>query len=281
MSDPEALAALVGATRRELAAVMAQRAEAEADFAAQREACVAGVPSVSLSHWLMFVLPANRVSRLLEETREDSAKLKDLGAKLDVATHTVQSLVVPPCRPFLCEKLPNLSVYSLHLPLPCPGCRTVPWTPAITVKHKHDVEVVCKVSDEAFGGCSVCGVTSPSLSLTLATDVEAERFTASVDPECIQVRMPFFYPGSVSSAHAGTFVGGDEAPALRDPSASLSCRCVASLSLHCAVAGCGSGGQGADVMAGAVCVFWMCVGVHFAAVCCAVTALRHWCPRVP
>jgi hypothetical protein len=118
-------------------------------------------------------------------------------------------------------------VYSLHVPISCPCCHSIHWKPSVTVKDKTKVEVLVTTDVEEFSGCGLCGRMAYSVNLKLATDVEAEKFTASVDRDGILIRMPFYYPGSVKSAHAGSSSTTMECEALKSPTSQLCCRCFA------------------------------------------------------
>jgi hypothetical protein len=163
------------------------------------------------------------VAELQAATRDDRARLAALGSTLDNSTAELQAALVPKCAAMLLEKMPNLSVFVLHLPLACAACRLLPWQPSITVREKIHVDIVCGLNASVGAGCNVCGQATISTSLALSTPVEAEKFSASVDPECILIRMPFFYPGSVKTTHGASFVTTAETAALRSNTVPLAC----------------------------------------------------------
>ena len=118
------------------------------------------------------------------------------------------------------------NVYCLHLPIMCLGCREVAWTPSITVTDKKHVEIVCKPNQEGSSGCAVCGVVTMRHVFDVQTEVEAGKFSATVDRDCILIRMPFFYPGSQRSGHSGSFIYPQEIAATASGTVPTCCRCV-------------------------------------------------------
>jgi hypothetical protein len=168
-----------------------------------------------------------RVTRLQDATKDDRLRLDALGSALDSATERLKVLVTPKRDAFLLEKQPNISVYCLHVPISCPGCHSIHWQPSVTVNNKSKLEVLVTADMDGFSGCGLCGRTAYSVTLTLATDVEAEKFTASVDRDGILVRMPFYYPGSVKTAHASSNATTVECDALKSPTSRLCCRWLA------------------------------------------------------
>lgn len=207
MADLAALSAELAAVQESLQRAQKDRIEAERVLEAEKA----------------------RVHQLQADSEGDRARLAALGSQLDAATDTLKSVLVKGCTAFLLEKQPNISVYTLHLSYCCRGCGALPWSPAVTVREKRRVEISCRVDVDGFPGCLDCGRREVSLQLQLATEVEAGKFTASAGPECVLIRMPFFYPGSIKSCHTGgSFMASEELTSLSTLTHGVHCKYGAS-----------------------------------------------------